>query len=149
MRSSQTQLPRWLRVGSCNREIRRLGRSTIAASFSAIQFCRRKIPDVTSWFDRRSFTFLSKAQPVSKSTPRHVSFASAIRFLRRVLGAGGGYASAHGGRLSILNNRVRLDFNQPIWINEAHDVHDCVRRADTAKKLAIDQGSLFPIFDAS
>jgi len=42
---------------------------------------------------------------------------------------------------SILHNRIRLDFKQPIRINKAHDLHDCVCRANIAKKLTMGCGN--------
>jgi len=45
-----------------------------------------------------------------------------------------------------LHNGIGFDLNQPIRVDEAHDLHDRVRRADAAKELAVDCRDPFPIF---
>jgi hypothetical protein len=49
---------------------------------------------------------------------------------------------------SILNNGVRFDFHEPVGVDKAHDLHDCVGRSNVCKELAVDSGYLFPIFDS-
>ena len=51
---------------------------------------------------------------------------------------------AHG--LLILQDRIRFDFDQPIWVNETHNLHNGVRWSDVAKEFTVDCGDLFPVF---
>src|SRR4029077_14275774 len=44
-----------------------------------------------------------------------------------------------------IHNGIRFDLNQPIRVDEAHDLHDRVRGADAAKELAVDCRDAFPI----
>lgn len=45
-----------------------------------------------------------------------------------------------------LYDRIRFNFDQPVWIDETHNLHDCVRRANAAKEFSMNDGDLLPIF---
>jgi hypothetical protein len=49
----------------------------------------------------------------------------------------------------VFHHCVCFNLDQPIWINEAHHLHDCVRGANFTKELAMYQRDLFPVFNAS
>jgi hypothetical protein len=51
---------------------------------------------------------------------------------------------AHG--LLILQDRIRFDFDQPIWVDKTDNLHNRVRRPDAAKEFAVDCCDLFPVF---
>ncbi len=53
---------------------------------------------------------------------------------------------AHG--LLILQDRIRFDFDQPIWVDKTDNLHNRVRRPDAAKEFAVDCCDLFPVFYA-
>ena len=49
---------------------------------------------------------------------------------------------------SVFYDGICFDFDQPVWVNEAYDLHDRVCRADAAEELAMYGGDLLPILDA-
>ena len=48
----------------------------------------------------------------------------------------------------VLHDSIRFDFDQPIWVNETHNLHNGVRWPDAAKEFPVDCGDLFPVFYA-
>src|SRR5215831_13097773 len=47
--------------------------------------------------------------------------------------------------LLAFHDRISLDLDQPVGVDEAHDLHDRVCGADASKELAVDRRDPFPI----
>ena len=48
-------------------------------------------------------------------------------------------------RFLAFHDRISLDLNQPVGVDEAHDLHDRICGADASKELAVDCRDPFPI----
>ena len=48
-------------------------------------------------------------------------------------------------RFQAFHDRISLDLDQPLGVDEAHDLHDRVSGADAPKELAVDCRDPFPI----
>jgi hypothetical protein len=52
------------------------------------------------------------------------------------------------GVLLLINYSISFELDQPIRIDKARDLHDCICGANLAKKLAVNCGDALPILDA-
>ncbi len=52
------------------------------------------------------------------------------------------------GLISVRDDRIRFEFNQPLWIYESRDLHDGIDQSNLRKELCSDLDDLLPVFNS-